>query len=359
MMERRELLVLGHRSHPSRKVVNLNLEHHKDLCRHRSNDALRGLLCQWPDLCYLARIPRVKPGNQSAPRNPRDPYAVDLRWLSQPRRIASWRVNDVLIDCGPATCLDELLRSLDGWEPKALLLTHIHFDHAGAAGDLLRRWPKLRIFVHRRGARHLAEPQRLEASARRVFGAAFDARYGALTPVPERNLQPLDGGESVEGFRVLYTPGHAVHHVAFLDGTSGRAFVGDLAGVRLYPSDPVLPPTPPPDIDVTAWLASIALLAEHSPDWLGLTHFGEVTEPARHLAAVGDALRRHTRAVATMNEGEYAAWVRGHELKGVDPERARRDETVVPVDQNYIGLDRWVRNAPSAALQTVLSGVSR
>ena len=167
------------------------------------------------------------------------PDVIDLRWMGRANCIAAWRADEVLVDCGPSTTVDTLVDALGERRPRALLLTHIHFDHAGGAGVLVRRWPDLEVWVHRRGARHLAALERLEASARRVFGESFDERFGPLTPIPERNLHPLDGGESVHGFDVLETPGHANHHVAYLDEAGGRAFVGDVAAARLIERGPV------------------------------------------------------------------------------------------------------------------------
>ena len=122
--------------------------------------------------------------------------------MERPGCIAAWRIRDNLIDCGPTTTLPQLLRALGGWRPKRLILTHIHFDHAGAAGALAQEWPELEVYVHRRGARHMASPERLEASARRVFGDEFDARFGGLVPIPEQRLHPLDGGETIDGLRI-------------------------------------------------------------------------------------------------------------------------------------------------------------
>ena len=170
------------------------------------------------------------------------PAAVDVAWLGRPGCIAVWRVGDNLIDCGPTTALPGLLEALGDWRPRRLILTHIHFDHAGAAGVLAQRWPDLEVYVHRRGAHHMASPERLESSARRVFGEAFDALFGTLQPIPEQRLHPLDGGETIGGLQIAYTPGHASHHVCMLD-ESGFAFVGDVAGVRLEAGEPVFAPS--------------------------------------------------------------------------------------------------------------------
>jgi glyoxylase-like metal-dependent hydrolase (beta-lactamase superfamily II) len=265
-----------------------------------------------------------------------DPEIIDLHWLGGDRRIGSWRVGELLIDCGPTTTLDTLVAAMGDWRPRALLLTHIHFDHAGAAGELVRRWPDLEVVVHRRGARHLADPERLESSARRVFGDDFDRRFGSLVPIPEENLTVLDGGETVHGLSALYTPGHAVHHLAYIDDGDGRAWVGDIAGVRLRPGDRVLPPTPPPDIDIDAWLASIELVRERAPRWLGLPHFGEVTDAAAMLEQAAEEVRAHADAGARLDADGYIAWAR--ERLGVPAGEA---DAVVPLAQNAAGLQRW------------------
>lgn len=272
------------------------------------------------------------------------PVILDLQWLGRPRRIGAWRLGDVLIDCGPATCLHRLLEACGDWRPRALMLTHVHFDHAGAAGELVARWPGLQIFVHRRGARHLISPERLENSARRVFGTAFDERFGALTPVPEANVLPLDGGETIHGLRTMATPGHASHHLAFLAESSGWAFPGDVAGVRLQETGPVLLPTPPPDIDLTLWRESVDRIDAWGAAKLGLPHFGEVREPRSHLEEVRSALTRQRKlAERRVTRATYVATMRDELSLPVGVGDLDDLEIVVPLDQNHVGLERWVR----------------
>ena len=266
-----------------------------------------------------------------------EPEAIDTHWRGGPRRIASWHVDDVIVDCGPTTTVETLLAALGDRRPRALLLTHIHFDHAGGAGELVRRWPDLEVVVHERGARHLAAPERLEASARRVFGEAFDEWFGPLVPIPQENLTVVTGGELVHGMRVLYTPGHAVHHVAYLDEASGRAFPGDVAAMRLRDGGPLLAPTPPPDIDIETWLASIERLREREPTWLGLPHFGAVTDAPGHLDAAAETVRAHADAAQRLDEPGYVRWA--SDTLGPD---TRENDTVSPLAQNYAGLARWL-----------------
>src|ERR671916_210154 len=189
--------------------------------------------------------------------------AIDTRHLGIEKVICCWEVDGVLIDPGPQSTEPTLLEALDGERPRALLLTHIHFDHAGATGALVRRWPDLPVYVHERGAPHMASPERLVASAARLYGGeeGLARLWGEVVPVPEENLKILTGGETVlDGFKVEYTPGHASHHVCYLYEESGMALVGDMAGVRVPPSEFTLAPTPPPDIDVEQWEASLEVI---------------------------------------------------------------------------------------------------
>jgi glyoxylase-like metal-dependent hydrolase (beta-lactamase superfamily II) len=268
--------------------------------------------------------------------------AVDVRWMDRPGCIGAWRIRDTLIDCGPTTTLPHLLQELDGWQPKRLILTHIHFDHAGAAGALAQEWPELEVYVHRRGARHMASPERLEASARRVFGDEFDTRFGGLVPIPEQRLHPLDGGETIDGLRIADTPGHASHHICMLD-ESGWAFVGDVAGVRLDPGEPVFAPTPPPDIDIDQWLASVGLVADWRPTRLGITHYGVVDDPEPHLAAIADDLRREAELIRSGIEADDYVAVMTDALVGSGAaDRVSDYAMTVPLRQNYAGLQRWL-----------------
>lgn len=269
---------------------------------------------------------------------------LDLQWLGRPRCIGAWRVEDVLIACGPRTTLERLLEALEAlgdWRPRALLLTHIHFDHAGAAGQLVERWPNLEVWVHRRGARHLVAPERLEASARRVFGDDFDRRFGPLRPIPEANVRPLDGGEVVHGFQTRYTPVHASHHLAYLHET-GMAFVGDVAGIRLVADGPVMLPTPAPDIDLDAWAASVEAVADWRPTSLGLPHYGRIDNVAAHLDGVRDGLALQRELMQTGADVDaYTSAVRA--ALAIDDRRTIWEayEAVVPPDQSFVGVQRW------------------
>ena len=270
------------------------------------------------------------------------PDLIDLHWMGRTNCIASWWTRDVLVDCGPATTVDTLIAALGSRQPRALLLTHIHFDHAGAAGALVQRWPDLEVWVHRRGARHLAAPERLEASARRVFGETFDERFGSLTPIPERNLHPLDGGESLYGYDVLDTPGHASHHVTYIEDETGRAFPGDVAATRLFDGGPVLPATPPPDIDIEVWMDSLRMVMAREPSWLGLPHFGAVRDAAEHLDAAMESVRRHTELASSLDCDAYVERVRDELSAAVEPDAVEAHALTVDLPQNHAGLRRWV-----------------
>src|SRR4051812_46142580 len=210
--------------------------------------------------------------------------------LGRDRVIGAYEIDGLIVDPGPASCMDTLLAGL-AEEPRALLLTHIHLDHAGASGSLVRRFPGLRVYVHESGAAHLVDPSKLLESAARLYGDDMGRLWGEVLPVPEESVVTLEGGESIEGFRVAYTPGHARHHVAYLHEASGDAYVGDVAGVRIPPLEFTIPPTPPPDIDVEAWQRSLDLVAEWGASRLCLTHFGPAEDPEAQLERVRERLR--------------------------------------------------------------------
>jgi glyoxylase-like metal-dependent hydrolase (beta-lactamase superfamily II) len=269
--------------------------------------------------------------------------AIDLQHLGREKVICAWQAGSVLIDPGPESCLDRLLEALGDERPSAILLTHIHFDHAGATGALLRRWPELPVYVHERGARHLADPERLVASAARLYGEENMQRlWGDVVPVPEASLRVLAGGErGVDGaFRVEYTPGHASHHVAFLHEDEGWAFVGDVAGVRIPPAELVVAPTPPPDVDVAAWERSLDVVAGWRPERLALTHWGEVEDAQAQLEACRRALRDEAELAAGEDQDAFMAALHERIVAG-GGEQVAAYEQAAPLDHLYLGLDRW------------------
>jgi glyoxylase-like metal-dependent hydrolase (beta-lactamase superfamily II) len=275
---------------------------------------------------------------------------IDVHFQGRERVIGTWQVGDVLIDPGPETASATLIEALDGEAPRALLLTHIHLDHAGAAGALVRRWPDVEVYVHEVGAPHLADPAKLLESAGRLYGDDMERLWGEVVPVPEANLRPLAGGETLEGgFRVAHTPGHASHHVAYLHEGSGRAFVGDAAGVRIPPADLTLPPTPPPDIDIDAWNASLSRIAEWDPDSLAITHFGALDRPFEQLAVMRDRLAAWATIAREFDGPAFEAHVRDEIASGTpDEDTAARYLLAVPPEQQWLGLERWWRKRATA-----------
>jgi glyoxylase-like metal-dependent hydrolase (beta-lactamase superfamily II) len=234
------------------------------------------------------------------------PDTLDIHFLGRPQKIATAVIRTsagvLLVDPGPTTCLDRLeaelaARGIGGADVHAILLTHIHLDHAGATGTIVRRHPHVTVYVHERGAPHLVDPSKLLASARRIYGADMDRFWGEFAVVPAQNLRvardrdTLDFGDTAVD--VAQTPGHASHHLCFFDRQSGVVFAGDIGGIRVGSSPFVLPPTPPPDVDLTAWRASIRRLRAWEPSGVFVTHFGLHADATAHLDAI---------------EGEVDAW---------------------------------------------------
>jgi glyoxylase-like metal-dependent hydrolase (beta-lactamase superfamily II) len=222
---------------------------------------------------------------------------IDTQWTGRTRSVASALLESQghlsLVDPGPASTFEtvrEQLRSrgISVGDLGAILLTHIHLDHAGATGSLVRENPGIPVYVHKNGAPHMIDPSKLLASAGRLWGDDLARLFGTTLPVPAENLRILEGGEALKfGERtlsVVYTPGHASHHVSFFDDEEGVAFVGDTAGVRIENGPYILPATPPPDIDLALWDASFASILARRPARMFLTHFGFAENPPEHLA---------------------------------------------------------------------------
>jgi glyoxylase-like metal-dependent hydrolase (beta-lactamase superfamily II) len=268
---------------------------------------------------------------------------IDVRYGGRPTVMGAWLSGETLIDCGPSAGIDELISGIGEHRPTRLLLTHIHFDHAGAAGALVARWPDLEVFVHPRGAPHLIDPTRLVASARRVFGDSFDGLVGEVVPVPEANLRTIADGEQIGRFTAAWTPGHASHHVAFRDRDSGTVYPGDVAGVRLA-SGVVIPPTPPPDIDLDAWRSSLEVLEAWRAERLALPHFGLVEDPRTHLAQMREALDRHERW-ARDGEEAFVAQLVSYLRTRMDASEADDNEFIALARPSAQGLRRWLERA--------------
>jgi glyoxylase-like metal-dependent hydrolase (beta-lactamase superfamily II) len=266
---------------------------------------------------------------------------IDVHHLGREHVICCWQVDDVLVDPGPESSVDTLLDALAGEQPRALLLTHIHFDHAGAAGALVREWPDVEVWVHERGARHLVDPARLVASAKRLYGEDFDRLWGEVVPVPERSLRVLRGGESIDGWDVAYTPGHASHHVSYRHRDSGWVFPGDTCGVRLPDGDLLLAPTPPPDVDLDAWRTSLDAIEAWEPATLAITHFGDYGDVASHLERLRAALTEWGDRARTIDRAGYAAALRSAYRGALGPEAAAAFAQAMPPDDQWLGLDRY------------------
>lgn len=291
--------------------------------------------------------------------------AIDVHHLGIGRVICAWQVGDAIVDPGPEPALPTLLEALGDWRPRALLLTHIHLDHAGATGALVRRWPDLEVYVHERGAPHVIDPSKLMSSAGRLYGEDNMKRlWGEVLPVPAERVHALSGGERLDvagAMRVAYTPGHASHHVAYLHEQSGRAFVGDVAGVRIAPSDLVIAPTPPPDIDVEAWEASLDLIAGWRPTSLALTHFGAVDDAGAQLEATRQSLRDLAglarRGDADLLENAVRSTIE-READGAATVQAY--EAAVPPSHLFMGLERyWRKRAEREAAEANAADGSR
>ena len=271
---------------------------------------------------------------------------IDLRFQSRDCEIAAYLVETTdgpaLFDCGPATTIAALEAGLEAHglaltDLRHLLLSHIHLDHAGAAGELVRRHPGLTVWVSEVGARHLADPSRLEASARQLF-PDFDTLWGSLTPVPQDRIRAA-AGEAV-GWQVIPSPGHASHHVCYL--RDGTLLAGDACGVRILPRHAIQPVSPPPDIDVEAWARTIDEIERWQPERLALIHFGIATDVAAHLAGLRAELATWSERVRSgMSEEEFVAAVSAD----VGPD-AERYGAVFGFAMSWKGLRRyWDRRA--------------
>ncbi len=279
------------------------------------------------------------------PSTANDVDLIDLRHLGRPRVIGSWMVGDVLIDPGPETCMPTLLEGLAGRVPRAIALTHIHLDHAGGTGALLARcFPDAEVWVHERGARHMIDPSKLLASAGRLYGEDMQRLWGEVLPVPAERIRSLAGGETLDGFEVAYTPGHASHHVSYLHKSTRTAFCGDVAGVRIERETPVLAPTPPPDIDPPAWRASLDLIESWAPSALVPTHFGRHVDVSEHLRELRESLDRMERLARDSDEQAVADALR-ERLRDADADTIAAYEQAMPPDQTYAGMRRYLEKA--------------
>ncbi len=290
---------------------------------------------------------------------------IDLQHLDRTEVIATCLLeNDgrfALLDPGPESCLENLTKSLDslGLTVKDLdmiLLTHIHLDHAGSTGAIFRENPALKVYVHEKGTPHLTDPSRLMKSAVRVFGSELKKLWGDFQSVPANHITSLRGGETLllgkRKLNVIHTPGHASHHISYLDESTGVAFVGDAAGIRLSNRDCILPVTPPPEIDLVLWKESIQKIQEWYPELLFLTHFGLASPVKDHFDSLiesfqkwSDKIRRQLSEPGDDEQHacEFLSWLRKDVVKQTGESQAIRYETAIASKMSWFGLARYLR----------------
>jgi glyoxylase-like metal-dependent hydrolase (beta-lactamase superfamily II) len=294
----------------------------------------------------------------------------DLNFLGVPRIIATVVLHGpggaALIDPGPSSTLPMLRAGLSKaglgiGDLRAVLLTHIHLDHAGATGTLLRENPALKVYVHEKGAPHMVDPEKLIASATRLWGDDMDRLWGEVRPAPSSALVVLKGGEKIiEGGRdlqVAYTPGHASHHVSYFNSDTGIAFVGDTAGIRIQAGGFIMPPTPPPDIDLAAWRDSLQRIGQWRPETVFVTHFGPHQPSATHLAEVAANLELTASLVKASlarpgGDDDREQWfteeLRRELRRRMSETEAQAYEVAGPFDLNWRGLARYWRKREGA-----------
>jgi glyoxylase-like metal-dependent hydrolase (beta-lactamase superfamily II) len=257
-----------------------------------------------------------------------------------------------LHDCGPTSCLPALKdalahRGLELIDIRHLLLSHIHLDHAGAAGTIVREHPEVRVHVSEIGAPHLVDPAKLDASARRLYGEAFDILWGELAPVPPGNVEVT--GDRVVGLDCFPSPGHASHHVCYLH-RDGTLYAGDAAGVRIQPGSHVWPVCPPPECDVEAWFRTFEEIERRRPERLALIHFGVAGSPSEHLALARESLTKWAeRGRQGLDEQAWVQAARRDLAAVVGQEEADHWERAAPLWQSYLGMKRYRDKKAEAA----------
>src|SRR5579884_1197850 len=261
-------------------------------------------------------------------------WQISLPFLGEHEIVGSYLLagnNDLaIIDPGPGSMQEPLLASIReaGFEPRDvthILATHIHLDHTGGVGSLMRHMPKAQVYVHTLGAPHLLDTSKVVASAARIYGDRMQLLWGDIEPVPQQRLRVIDNGDILtiagSSLNIYYAPGHAIHHVIFFDSQSGELWAGDVAGVRLPGVDYVRPPTPPPDLDLEAWSASLDLIKRLRPDVLYIGHYGEVRNITSHLASLRERLYGWGDFVlGAMNEGKNEEEIIALLIKQANPE---------------------------------------
>jgi glyoxylase-like metal-dependent hydrolase (beta-lactamase superfamily II) len=289
----------------------------------------------------LAKVTQLSPGL----------WQISLPFLGEHEIIGSYLLageNELaLLDPGPGSTLDALLDSIRdaGFDPQDvthILATHVHLDHAGATGSLVRLMPKAQVYVHSNGAPHLIDMSKVVASAERIYGERMHMLWGNIESVPAERLYALEGGDilKIAGRRleVHYTPGHAVHHVIFFDVHSGELFAGDIAGVRLPGVDYVRPPTPPPDLDLEAWSESITRVRSLRPDVLYIGHYGAVRDITQHFSRLREKLQSWGDFVLSeMRKGKDEAEIIALLIERTQPELQRVAKDAHAIQRYEIG----------------------
>lgn len=270
----------------------------------------------------------------------------------------------VLVETGSQSSVPALLAALRSLGLSAsdlagVAVTHIHLDHAGGVGDIAQAFPKATVYVHPRGARHLADPARLIASAATVYGGLLDSLYGRLRPTDPARVKALEDGEAItvgpgRSLVAVHSPGHAKHHMAFHDSESGVLFAGDAVGVRLPDAGVLWPATPPTDFDLAQALDSLERFAARSPSAVALAHYGVLPgHPTEALAEAAEVLRGWAglaRAAWQAGEDVEEALARRYRpaLEALAPEQRRRLEALNGIHSNAEGLRQWLKRTAAA-----------
>lgn len=295
---------------------------------------------------------------------------LDTNWVGRPHSVAAALLESdghhAIIDPGPestyATLREHLhSRGLSAAQLDAVLLTHIHLDHAGASGSLVRENPRLPVYVHTLGAAHMMDPSRLLASAARLWPDNLHQLFGETLPVPKDNLHILEGGETLTlGTRkldVAYTPGHASHHVSYFDAAEGFAFVGDTTGIRIDNGPYILPATPPPDINLEIWENSFAAILARRPTRLFLTHFGFADNPPEHIDQFRTRLHHWAELAAEVvrtassdleAKQSFVARAQAEMQESIGPDEADHHAFTAGLDLSFLGLARYLRKRAEA-----------
>lgn len=296
---------------------------------------------------------------------------LDTNWVGRPHSVAAALLQSenhrAIVDPGPESTyamLRERLqaRGLSVSQLDAVLLTHIHLDHAGATGSLVRDNPRLAVYVHTLGAPHMIDPSRLLASAARLWPDNLHQLFGDTLPVPKENLRLLEGGETLtlgtRKLEVAYTPGHASHHVSYFDAAESVAFVGDTTGIRIDNGPYILPATPPPDISLEIWEKSFATILARRPTRLFLTHFGYADKPAEHIDQFRARLHHWAEIAADVlrsasSEAEakqnFVARAQAEMQERLGPEEADHHAFTAGLDLSFLGLARYLRKRAEAS----------